>query len=159
MDKSGFQKNFEKYLTFGPNHSRYVPLRAGLPLPSSCCKGKACLPRLIYVVYHLSQNNFPPSADARFAREWWYTTYINFRGVSRGKCGLPKTGRIFSANNEQGTRIFTLGLHYSCIPSSIFFQSFSGNHFSPRFMVPCSLLAENIFSLFRSPHLPGPSIH
>ena len=37
---------------------------------------------------------------------------------------------------------------------SIFFQSFSGNHFSPRFMVPCSLLAENIFSVFRSPHLP-----
>ena len=37
---------------------------------------------------------------------------------------------------------------------SIFFQSFSGNHFSPRFMVPCSLLAENIFSVSRSPHLP-----
>ena len=35
---------------------------------------------------------------------------------------------------------------------SIFFQSFSRNHFSPRFMVPCSLLAENIFSVFRSPH-------
>ena len=35
---------------------------------------------------------------------------------------------------------------------SIFFQSFSGNHFSPRIMVPCSLLAENIFSVFRSPH-------
>ena len=33
-----------------------------------------------------------------------------------------------------------------------FFQTFSGNHFSPRFMVPCSLLAENIFSVFRSPH-------
>ena len=29
---------------------------------------------------------------------------------------------------------------------SIFFQSFSGNHFSPR------LLAENIFSVFRRPH-------
>ena len=28
---------------------------------------------------------------------------------------------------------------------SIFFQSFSGNHFSPRFMVRCSLLAENVF--------------
>ena len=140
-----------------------------------------------------------------------------------------KNRKIFSANNEQGTRIFTLGLHYSCIPSynnivksnrpavaglikksslaglikksslaglikkspavaisegrlplcntsseagalpsevriendsdrkfskSIFFQSFSGNHFSPRIMVPCSLLAENIFSVFRSPHLP-----
>ena len=30
---------------FGPSHSRYVPLKAGLPLPSSCCKGEACLPR------------------------------------------------------------------------------------------------------------------
>ena len=43
------------------------------------------------------------------------------------------------------------GLKFS---KSIYFQSFSGNHFSPRFMVPCSLLAENIFSVFRSPHLP-----
>ena len=33
-----------------------------------------------------------------------------------------------------------------------FFQTFSGNHFYPRFMVRCSLLAENIFSVFRSPH-------
>ena len=32
----------------GPSHSRYVPLRAGLPLPSSCCKGVACLPRSHY---------------------------------------------------------------------------------------------------------------
>ena len=28
-----------------------------------------------------------------------------------------KNRKIFSANNEQGTRIFTLGLNYSCIPS------------------------------------------
>ena len=28
-----------------------------------------------------------------------------------------KNRKIFSANNEQGTRIFTLGLHYSCLPS------------------------------------------
>ena len=39
---------------------------------------------------------------------------------------------------------------------SIFFQNFSGNHFYPRFMVRCSLLAENIFRFFevRTPHLP-----
>ena len=30
---------------------------------------------------------------------------------------ISKNRKIFSANNEQGTRIFTLGLHYSCIPS------------------------------------------
>ena len=51
VEKSGFQKNFEKKLTlkiFGPSHSRYVPLKAGLPLPSSCCKGEACLPRSHY---------------------------------------------------------------------------------------------------------------
>ena len=35
---------------------------------------------------------------------------------------------------------------------SIFFQKFSGNQLYPRFMVRCSLLAENIFSVFRSPH-------
>ena len=33
-------------------------------------------------------------------------------------------------------------------------RKFSGNHLYPRFMVRCSLLAENIFSVFRSPHLP-----
>ena len=36
--------------------------------------------------------------------------------------------------------------------TEIFFQQFSGNHFYPRFMVCCSLLVENIFSVFRSPH-------
>ena len=40
------------------------------------------------------------------------------------------------------------------ISKSNFFQIFSGNHFSPRFMTPCLLLNENIFSVFRSPHLP-----
>ena len=34
------------------------------------------------------------------------------------------------------------------ITKSKIFQSFSENHFSPRFMLPCSLLAENIFSVF-----------
>ena len=37
------------------------------------------------------------------------------------------------------------------------FRSFSENHFYPRFMLPCSLLAENIFLVFQSPH--HPSIH
>ena len=30
---------------FGPSHSRYVTLKAELPLPSSCCKLVACRPR------------------------------------------------------------------------------------------------------------------
>ena len=30
---------------FGPSHSRYVPLKAELPLLSSNCKGEAWLPR------------------------------------------------------------------------------------------------------------------
>ena len=38
---------------------------------------------------------------------------------------------------------------------SKFFRSFSENHFSPRFMLPCSLLAENIFLIFKSPHPPS----
>ena len=37
---------------------------------------------------------------------------------------------------------------------STFFRSFSENHFYPRFMLPCSLLAENIFLVFQSPHPP-----
>ena len=37
---------------------------------------------------------------------------------------------------------------------SKFFRSFSENHFYPRFMLPCLLLAENIFLVFQSPHPP-----
>ena len=39
-------KNYEKNV--GPNHSQYIPLRAELPFPSSCCKGEVCLPRSHY---------------------------------------------------------------------------------------------------------------
>ena len=43
---------------------------------------------------------------------------------------------------------------------SFFFQKFSGNHFYPRFMVRCSLLAENIFFGFSKSALRTyPSIH
>ena len=33
---------------FSASYSRYVTLKAELPLPSSCCKGEACLPRSHY---------------------------------------------------------------------------------------------------------------
>ena len=39
---------------FGPSHSRYVPLKAELPLPSSCCKGEACLPRSLQLHFLIS---------------------------------------------------------------------------------------------------------
>ena len=43
---------------------------------------------------------------------------------------------------------------------SQFFKFFSGNYFYPRFMVRCSLLAENIFFGFSNPALRTyPSIH
>ena len=57
-------------------------LRAGLPLPSSCCKGEACLPR----------SNYKGEASS----PKWY------RWVG-AECGLRKTEKIFSANNEQRT--------------------------------------------------------
>ena len=64
----------------------------------------------------------------------------------------PATAGQFKKSSCSWTFLLVYkGLKFS---KSIFFQSFSGNHFSPRFMVPCSLLAENIFSVFRSPHLP-----
>ena len=56
-----FPENFEKKLTskiFGLSLSRYVLLKAGLPLPSSCCKGEACLPRLHYKGKHRFQNGW-----------------------------------------------------------------------------------------------------
>ena len=107
---------------------------------------------------------------------------------------ISKNRKIFSANNEQGTRIFTLGLHYSCIPSynnivKIFSNrpavaglikksscsdlgrqasplqhelgsgspAFRGTYrefFLETTFLPVLWLAENIFSVFRSPHLP-----
>ena len=42
---------------------------------------------------------------------------IESKMVYRGVSADLEKPKIFSANNEQGTRIFTLGLHYSCIPS------------------------------------------
>ena len=33
---------------------KYVPLKAGLPLPSSCCKGEACLPRSLQLDFLIS---------------------------------------------------------------------------------------------------------
>ena len=78
-----FPKNSEQIMTwkiFGPNHSQYVPLRAELPLPSSCCKGEACLPRLHYKGIPRVQNF-----------------------VSRGRCRLRKTENIFSAYNDMVT--------------------------------------------------------
>ena len=42
----------------------------------------------------------------------------------------------------------------SKILSQFFFVVFSGNHFFPRFMLPCSLWAENVFLVFRSLHVP-----
>ena len=51
-----------------------------LPLPSSCCKGEACLPRSHYRGKPRVQNC-----------------------VSRSMCGLRKTKKIFLANYKQGS--------------------------------------------------------
>ena len=83
VEKSGFQKNYEKNLTWkivGPSHSQYVPLRAGLPLPSSCCKGEGCLP-----ISHYKGEAGKPRVQ----------------NCVSGRCRLRKTNKIFSANNEQ----------------------------------------------------------
>ena len=77
------RKKFEKKLTskiFGPSHSRYAPLKAWLPLPSSCCKGEACLPRL-----HFKGDTSSP--------KW----------CIEGLVRTSKNRKIFSADNEQGT--------------------------------------------------------
>ena len=94
MDKSGFQKMFEK--NWLRKFSVRIILdtylwRQGSRFRARAAKGKPAFRDCITRGKHRVQN-----------------------GVSRGKCGPRK---IFSANNEQGTRIFTLGLHYSCIPS------------------------------------------
>ena len=58
---------------------------------------------------------------------------------------------IYDSKYMNRTKIVSKSKHFS---KSKIFQICSGNHFSPRFMTPCSLLNENIFSVFRSPHLP-----
>ena len=68
-----------------------------------------------------------------------------FPCATRARKREPCLQRYVSRDENDSDRKFS---------KSIFFQSFSGNHFSPRFLVPCSLLAENIFSVFRSLHLP-----
>ena len=40
------------------------------------------------------------------------------------------------------------------ISQFFFVVFFSGNHFSPRFMLPCSLWAKNVFLVFRILHVP-----
>ena len=88
MEKSGFQKNYEKNLTWkivGPSHSQYVPLRAGLPLPipSSCCKGEGCLP----ISHYKGEAGKPRVQNC----------------VSVAGADFEKPKKIFSANNEQST--------------------------------------------------------
>ena len=62
-----------------------------------------------------------------------------FPFAARARMREPSEVRI---ENDSDRKIF----------KPIFFQKFSGNHSYPRFMVRCSLLAKNIFSVFRSPH-------
>ena len=65
---------------FGPSHSRYVPLKAELPLPSSSCKGEACLLR--------SHFQGKPRVQNR---------------ISKRSCEFRKSKKIFSAHNDQGS--------------------------------------------------------
>ena len=74
-------------------------------------------------------------------------------------CNAISEGRLplCSTSSEAGALLSEVRIENDSdrkFSKSIFFQKFSGNHFYPRFMVRCSLLAENIFSVFRSPHLP-----
>ena len=80
---------------------------------------------------------------------FWTRCFPPCNAISEGRLPLCSTSSEAGAlpsevriENDSDRKIF----------KSIFFQKFSGNHFYPRFMVRCSLLAENIFSVFRSPH-------
>ena len=71
-------------------------------------------------------------------------------------CNAISEGRLplCSTSSEAGALLSEVRIeNYSDrkFSKSIFLNFFSGNHFYPRFMVRCSLLAENIFSVFRSP--------
>ena len=71
-----------------------------------------------------------------------------FPCATRARKREPCVRRYVSRDENDSDRKFS---------KSIFFQSCSGNHFCPRFMVPCSLLAENIFRFFEVRTYP--SIH
>ena len=69
------------------------------------------------------------------------------------KAGLPLATR--ARKRELSIREVRIenesDLKYS---KSKFFRSFAENHFYPRFMLTCSLLAEIFFLVFQSPHPP-----
>ena len=73
------------------------------------------------------------------------------RYTSEGRLPLCNT------SSEAGALSSEVRIENDSDRKSIFFQSFSGNHFCPRFMVPCSLLADNIFRFFEVRTYP--SIH
>ena len=77
------------------------------------------------------------------------------RYTSEGRLPLCNT----SASSEAGALTSEVRIENDSdrkFSKSNIFQSSSGNHFCPRFMVPCSLfiISRKYFSVFRSPHLP-----
>ena len=82
---------------------------------------------------------------------------IHHFGLDVPSCNAISEGRLplCSTSSEAGALPSEVHIENDSdrkFSKSIFFQKFSGNHFYSRFMVRCSLLAENIFSVFRSPH-------
>ena len=82
-------RNILTYNIFGPSHSRYVPPAVSRAPASELELQGGGLPGLLRSHYR----GKPRIQNC----------------VSRGRCGLRKIGKIFSANNEQGSKSMNRG--------------------------------------------------
>ena len=118
----------------------------------------------------LSQIFFKVFLETTFVHVSWYPVHYQpkiFFGFSKSAltprytildlmfppCNAISEGRLPLCNTSSEAGALTSEVRIENdsdrkFSKSNIFQSFSGNHFCPRFMVPCSLSAENIFRFF-----------
>ena len=87
----------------------------------------------------------------RFFEVRTYPSIQHF-GLDVSPCNAISEGRLPLCNTSSEAEALPSEVRIENDSKSIFFSKFFWKPLSPRFMVPCSLLAENIFSVFRSPH-------
>ena len=146
-----------------------TPRKAGFPFATRARKREPCpqryVSRMIRTENFLSQIFFKVFLETTFVHVSWYPVHYQpkiffwffevrtYPSIHLGRQASPLQHELGSGS--RGALHSEVRIENDSdrkFSKSIFFQSFSGNHFSPRFMVPCSLLAENIFSVFRRPH-------
>ena len=147
--------------------SPHLPLdtlwKAGFPFATRARKREPCpqkyVSKMIQTENFLSQIFFKVFLETTFVQVSWYPVHYQlkiFFGFSKSAltprftildsmfppCNAISEGRLPFSNtgSEVGALPSEVRIENDSdrkFSKSIFFQSFSGNHFSPRFMVPC----------------------